>query len=64
MKAANFVLETSRDGRNLSCRFVRAIMTMRRLCQDPFPSPLPAPRGRIRTSRDVVTSAHSRRRHV
>lgn len=64
LKAANFAIETSHDGRNLAYRFARAIVTMRRLNQDPLPPPQPAPRGRIRTSRDIATPAHGGRRRI
>lgn len=63
LKAANFVTRTFRDGRNLECRCAWAIITMRRLNRGMFSLP-PILRGHIRTSRDIVTLTHSRRKHA
>ena len=54
LNAAAFRTVLARDGRGLVYRCRREIMTLRRLRQDPFPAVFTsAPRGRIRTSRDV-----------
>ncbi len=54
LNAAAFRTVLARDGRGLIYRLRREILTLRQLRQDPFPAGLVlAPRGRIRTSRDV-----------
>lgn len=54
LNAAAFRAVLARDGRGLIYRLRREILTLRQLRQDPFPAGLVlAPRGRIRTSRDV-----------
>jgi len=56
LNAAAFRTVLARGARGLIYRLRREILTLRQLRQDPFPAGLVlAPRGRIRTSRDVRT---------
>lgn len=56
LNAAPFRTVLARDARGLIYRLRREILTLRQLRQDLFPAGLVlAPRGRIRTSRDVRT---------
>lgn len=56
LHAAAFRTDLARDGRGLVYRLRRELMTLRRLREDPFPAAQAfAPRGHIRTSRDVRT---------
>ena len=58
LNAAAFRTVLARDGRGLVYRLRREILTLRQLRQDPFPAGIVlAPRGRIRTSRNVRTMA-------
>lgn len=58
LNAAAFRIVLAHDIRGLLYRLRREIMTLRRLREDPVPSVLAfAPRGRIRTRRDIRTVA-------
>jgi hypothetical protein len=64
LNVAAFRTVLARGARGLIYRLRREILTLRQLRQDPFPAGLVlAPRGRIRTSRDVrtMTSRWTRR---
>lgn len=57
LKTAAFQVVTARDQRGLVYRVRKDILTMRRLLQAPIPAPGPrAPRGRLKTFREVATS--------
>ena len=58
LKGAAFQTVRARDSRGLAYRVRQEIMTLQRLREDPLP-PMRTelPRGRIRTSRDIITAA-------
>ena len=57
LRTAAFRTVLARDGRGLVYRLHRGIVTLRRIREEPVPpARTPAPRGRIRTSLDIVTA--------
>lgn len=57
LRTAAFRTVLARDGRGLVYRLRREIMTSRRLWEEPVPpARTPVPRGRVRTSLDIITA--------